>query len=362
MLNEQDCLNRMLRTSTLRWAALPPSLFPNGYVYFRRPLPSVAEPEKGPVLVHCNWINGIPPKRFLLREMRMWHEPLPPRSAHAVGGTAVNQAGAVQVADSAADANALRFGASARFVVYTVGATPMERSLGGQVLALRTALALAHVTNRTLVLPPFYALPFGGTAKDGRARTAPAWGGSTASAAAALSPGGAPLPANATSTEGRRLYTYFFEYAPLLRHFPRHCESSLADWLAAEPTPGQQQGEQGQQQRGQQGQQGQLGGAWSSSPTYDLSQLLRSSRLAAAETPLDDDATDLAGGGGELVAWLRSPHATEVRALRVRGLLGTPPSALVMDTTGLTSLETRLDVALQPAPEVEPRPDHIISP
>ena len=33
-LNEQDCLNRMLLASNLRWAPLSPRLFPNGYVYW----------------------------------------------------------------------------------------------------------------------------------------------------------------------------------------------------------------------------------------------------------------------------------------------------------------------------------------
>ena len=42
-LNEQDCLNRLLIASQLRWAPLPPALFPNGYVYFRRPLPPSAQ-------------------------------------------------------------------------------------------------------------------------------------------------------------------------------------------------------------------------------------------------------------------------------------------------------------------------------
>ena len=39
MLNEQDCLNIMIRKAGLRWAPLPTGLFPNGYIYFRRPLP-----------------------------------------------------------------------------------------------------------------------------------------------------------------------------------------------------------------------------------------------------------------------------------------------------------------------------------
>ena len=76
-LNEQDCLNRMLLASSLRWAPLPPRLFPNGYVYFRRPLPppnaaAAGGVDGGVVLVHCNWINGIPAKRYLLREALVW--------------------------------------------------------------------------------------------------------------------------------------------------------------------------------------------------------------------------------------------------------------------------------------------------
>ena len=40
----QDCLNRMLLASSLRWAPLPPALFPNGFVFFRRPLEPAGRP------------------------------------------------------------------------------------------------------------------------------------------------------------------------------------------------------------------------------------------------------------------------------------------------------------------------------
>ena len=63
----------MLLASALRWAPLPPALFPNGFVYFRRPLPPPAAGAPArPVLIHCNWINGIAAKRYLLREALVW--------------------------------------------------------------------------------------------------------------------------------------------------------------------------------------------------------------------------------------------------------------------------------------------------
>ena len=174
-LNEQDCLNRMLLASTLRWAPLPPEHFPNGYVYFRRPhsallgaageggrrnggssgtggsssssssssnssidgdLSASDGDDSGPVLVHCNWINGIPAKRYQMREALVWagdgatSAPTLPEAAGGGGG-------------------------GMRYLSYVVGVV----GSGMGTCAFVTALALAAISNRTLVLPSFYVAP-----------------------------------------------------------------------------------------------------------------------------------------------------------------------------------------------------------
>ena len=122
--NEQDALNRELAASELPWALLPPTLFPNGFVYWYRPLPAAPPP----VLVHANWINGVAEKIYHLREAGLWA--LPPAGATAAGAERLLSYG--DGADSGPDG-------AASFDVHCA--------------ALRDALALAEALGRTLVLP-----------------------------------------------------------------------------------------------------------------------------------------------------------------------------------------------------------------
>jgi hypothetical protein len=217
----------MLALSSLRWAPLPPSLFPNGFVYFRRPpLPGV-DPPPQPALIHCNWIGGITAKRYLLREAGLWRAAgaggsaeggraagsgrLVPTAAGAgsyvEGGRAADAGGDVTGGPASAELRgdaskdgagsddaapvsasesaspetttrrfsapgiaAERFStteiatersfaldaAGERFLIYITGSGEDALSAGGQLRALRSAVALADVTNRTLVLPAFH--------------------------------------------------------------------------------------------------------------------------------------------------------------------------------------------------------------
>ena len=127
--NEQDMLNRALATAKgTRWALLPARLFPNGFVFFYR---SAIAPG-GPVLVHCNWVNGVAEKIYHLREGGFWALPPPPELANR------------------------------RFLSYGDG---IDHGSGGIASicahrrALRDALAIARALGRTLIVPQLPLLP-----------------------------------------------------------------------------------------------------------------------------------------------------------------------------------------------------------
>ena len=308
-LNEQDCLNRMLLASHLRWAPLPPLLFPNGYVFFRRPLPRAMQPSGGPVLIHSNWINGIVAKRYQLREALVWAPDLHEMAGTGRGGLgaagngvgrggnatgAAVGAGASEEGEGAAGALASSLAPppspSAHglrdddddgrlYLAYHVGESEEERSVAGQTAALESALAIARLSNRTLVLPPFYALlprrdrnPAAEAAEASEASAAAGYGSAApwteleaavrgleegevarkmreeAEAAAQVSvsdPNAAPrvlpwLSQDQWSEPGVRCFTYFFEYAPFERLFPEHREASLLRrrWGGRDGAPG----------------------------------------------------------------------------------------------------------------------------
>lgn len=138
--NEQDVLNRELaaRTSahTLRWSVLPPALFPNGFVYFLRPIPALQ-----PVLVHANWIDGVEQKVYHLIEAGLWG--LPRASGEGLSSRE----------------RFLSIGAHFRGSVST--------SFAAHRRAFRDALAIAQALNRTLILP---RLPVSSTTRE-QART-----------------------------------------------------------------------------------------------------------------------------------------------------------------------------------------------
>ena len=269
-LNEQDCLNRVLLDSALQWSPLSPRFFPNGYVSFRRPLPPLAEQVGGGadpatdgfarVLIHCNWINGIAAKRFLMREALVWT------------GDDRKQGSKGAAADE-------------KYLAYAVGSAAGERTLGGQVRAFTAALALAAVSNRTLVLPNFHALP--GREDDG----------------------------------GRRVFTYLFEYSPMLQYFPDNRESSLLRELFGK--------------RG-----------------VPRAQVLPNGLVATREAAAAKDTA-------ELLQWLKERHNESL--LHVRGLYRKTVRSFFVCAPPLAAFESKLRMALQPAPELRVISHHIIT-
>ena len=156
-LNEQDMLNRALAAGPgFRWSILPPNLFPNGFVHFLRPFPVAPRP----VLVHANWVNGVEEKIYHLREAGLW---------------------------------ALDDRSSDKERILSLGDGIFERHLGfaAHRRALRDALALAQVLNRTLLLP---RLPI---SRRGLARS--------------------------------RTIAHYFDYAAFRQAFPRHREHGAQD-------------------------------------------------------------------------------------------------------------------------------------
>ena len=123
--NEQDVLNRELAASRsaslLHWGLLPPAIFPNGFVYFIRPIVA-----KRPVLVHANWIDGIKQKVYHLREAGLW---------------------ALDSEDDGSNERLLSIGDG------TDGGNRGNLAFAAHRRALRDALAVAQALNRTLVLP-----------------------------------------------------------------------------------------------------------------------------------------------------------------------------------------------------------------
>eukprot|EP00966_Prymnesium_polylepis_P288745 6669390-Prymnesium_polylepis.1 len=226
----------MLVASHLRWAPLPPALFPNGFVFFRRPLEPSQRPTRGPMLLHCNWINSIAAKRFLLREVRLWDAAwlvARPRAAAAaslrmpLAGTE----GVPAAARTSAPTVTAGAVATSRYLWYSADEHGSAGStLGAQMEALRVAMALARFSNRTLILRRFEVLPL--------TRRGDGGGMSAAGAASLASKSGKPtlFDALAFST---RLLTFYFEYGPFARHFPSHSESSLLDarWPDGPPPP-----------------------------------------------------------------------------------------------------------------------------
>jgi hypothetical protein len=328
-LNEQDCLNRMLIVSSLRWAPLPPYLFPNGYVYFRRPVrdppPSRASSlrmtatradveegsSSGPVLVHCNWINGIAAKRFLLREALLW------------------------TGDDARDSSR----ANGRLLVYSMGNSAEERTLGAQMHAFAAALALATQTNRTLVLPSFFVIPN---------RRHAAVSSLEVSLSGSTLVERAFAEARDAANAGRRGFTYLFEYAALLRYFPDHRESSvlrmmpqlplseilpMSDELNRQTSPA-------------------TGGG-----IMDAAEPAREEGEFTESLPAAFFNTSEREGG--LSRWLTERQAMPI--LHINGLHRARIRELLLDSSQLASFAVKLRMALKPAPELRVISHHIVT-
>ena len=175
-------------------------------------------------------------------------------------------------------------------LAYMLG--PEQATLGAQVRALVSAIALSVASNRTLVLPSFSVVPSPPISSRAARRRAskrldappPAQRAAAASAEA--------------QNAGRRVFTFLFEYVPLLRHFPNHRESSplRTRWPHGLPS--------------------------------------------ASPVPLD--------GADSIARWLLEQRANPL--LYVWGLERTPLQAIFPASSDEKAFRSRLRSALQPAP------------
>ena len=130
--HDQQSFNQILSellVADLSVAVMHPRLFPNGFQYFVKQ--TVQREGIAPVVVQNNWMMGADNKRHRFREAQMWS-----RDADAYyRGTAA---------------------APLRLLLYDA-AQPRVSGLLRETSALRSALSLARLLNRTLVLPPLCA-------------------------------------------------------------------------------------------------------------------------------------------------------------------------------------------------------------
>lgn len=125
---EQHLLNTILEANVLRirYRILDPVLFPNGFQYFTRAVSTRAGIE--PFCIHNNWVDGKRTKEYRFRELGMWTQDPP------------------EYFDKE----------KTKYLVYYEPS--MADNSWSQVRAsLRSALAIAQVLGRTLILPKFYS-------------------------------------------------------------------------------------------------------------------------------------------------------------------------------------------------------------
>lgn len=109
-----------------RWCVLPAALFPNGLQYFQQRAPQTASPRVQPHAVLANWVSQ-PHFEYRLREEGLWRFD----EEQSMGEEAV--------------ASGERFLAFKELLI--------NNGLSNTRNALRSALAIAELTNRTLILP-----------------------------------------------------------------------------------------------------------------------------------------------------------------------------------------------------------------
>lgn len=125
---EQHLLNTILEANVLRihYRVLDPVLFPNGFQHFSRAISSRAGVE--PFCIHNNWVDGKHTKEYRFRELGMWTQD--PPEYFSLKET--------------------------KFLAY-YEPTIANNGWNNVRASLRSALAIAQVLGRTLILPKFYS-------------------------------------------------------------------------------------------------------------------------------------------------------------------------------------------------------------
>lgn len=124
-------LETMNKTKVIQARLLPDPLFPNGFVYFEKGARMIAgdNPCTVCVLVHNNWIVGQPAKKYRFKEHLLWH----------------------------VDKDHYYSCPDRKYMMYdnpTLFGTNLM--FAKEDAALRSAFAIAHILNRTLILPRFH--------------------------------------------------------------------------------------------------------------------------------------------------------------------------------------------------------------
>ena len=115
-----------------RWCVLPAPLFPNGLQYFQHRVPHSTTPPSRPVAILANWLPRLQ-LRYRMREEGLWRADPPDEQAP----------------------QAPHEGGPERFIVFKE--LVINNGLSNTRNALRSALAIAQITNRTLILPQLWS-------------------------------------------------------------------------------------------------------------------------------------------------------------------------------------------------------------
>jgi hypothetical protein len=126
-----------------RWCVLPAPLFPNGLQYFQHRVPQSTTPPSRPVAILASWLPRAQ-LRYRLLEEGLWRAEPPHEETQEA-----------QEAQEAQEVQEAQAGGPERFIVFKE--LVINNGLSNTRNALRSALAIAQITNRTLILPPLWS-------------------------------------------------------------------------------------------------------------------------------------------------------------------------------------------------------------
>ena len=159
--HDQQSFNQILSellVADLSVSVMHPRLFPNGFQYFVK---RTVQREGGePLVVQNNWMMGADNKRHRFREAHLWALDPPAYYGAADDADADDADAADAAADADADTAAATSTAATAPPLRLLRYLPEQPRVSGmlrETSALRSALRLAALLNRTLVLPTFCA-------------------------------------------------------------------------------------------------------------------------------------------------------------------------------------------------------------